>query len=225
MKSLNEAITEINSMEMEMIKDVKRLIEITIEELNNKTFDKSIYGEGKVLEEDTNDLEVQIDEKTIGAIARYQPAARDLRFLIGIMHMNKDLERMADLCINILKTAKRIFRDRVNEEIEIVSLIDMGEKVYNMFEIFNHGYIEKDVKKGYIIFGLDDEVDKIKKESIDKIKDKVKENIEYLDLGIENLLISKNYERIADNITNLAESLIYIYRGEDLRHQAVKEMS
>lgn len=225
MKNLNETITEINSMEIEMIKDVKRLIEITIEQLRNKTFDKSIYGEGKVLEDDTNDLEVSIDEKAIGAIARYQPAAKDLRLLIGIIHMNKDLERMADLCINILRTSKKIFKDRIGEEIDIVSLIDMGEKVYNMFEIFNHGYIEKDVKKGYIIFGLDDEIDEIKKESIYKIKDKVRENIEYLDLGIENLLISKNYERIADNITNLAEALIYIYRGEDLRHQSNKEMN
>jgi phosphate uptake regulator len=93
-----------------------------------------------------------------------------------------------------------------------------------MYELFVRGYIDKKVENGYMILGLDDEIDGMKRANIDTIKGKIKENIDYLEPGIQNILISKNYERIADNITNLAEALVYIHKGEDLRHKRGEEL-
>ena len=99
-------------------------------------------------------------------------------------------------------------------------IAQIGEKVVRMYELLVRGYIDKKVENGYIILGLDDEIDSMKKEHIETIKCKIQEKIEYLNCGIDNIFISKNYERIADNITNLAEALVYIHKGEDLRHSS-----
>lgn len=224
MRNLDENMNILNKMMIEMIKSAERSLDITIELLEEDDFNKSLYGEGKYLEEEINDYELKIGEKAVETIARYQPTAFDLRYIIGLIRMSIGVERIGDLCINTFKTIKREFKDKNNFDKKMVSIVEMGKKVIEMYKIFISGYIEGDYKKGYILLGLDEEIDRMKYEHVKKIKIKIKENVEHLELGIENLLISKNYERIADNITNLGESLVYIYRGEDLRHKSFEEI-
>ncbi len=218
MRNIDESVKDINQMLIEMIKSSERMLKLTLEILKGDILNKELYGEAKVLEEELNEYQIKMDEKVVETIAMYQPAAYDLRFLISVMHMNTDLERIGDLSIGTIKMIKHLFREIGENNKEIVPITQMGEKVVRMYELFVRGYIDKKVENGYIILGLDDEIDLMKKEHISAIKGKIKENIDYLDSGIENIFISKNYERIADNITNLAESLVYIHKGEDLRH-------
>lgn len=218
MRNFDENITQINQMIIEMIKNVERMINITIDELRNKAFSKELYGECKLIEEEVNDYQIAVDEKCIETIARFQPAASDLRYLVGIMHMNVDLERIGDLCSSVLKTLKRISKEKGELSKEIVPLSEMGKKVLKMYEMFVKGYIEKEYKVGYEILQMDTEIDYLKRIHSDEIEDKIKENMEYLELGIKNILIARIYERVGDNIKNLAESLVYIYQGRDLRH-------
>ncbi len=217
MQNLNASIEELNKISIEMIKDVGSMLKIMLQMLKMNNFDKALYGEGKVTEEEINDYQLKIDEKCVNIIARYQPAAINLRQVVGIMHMNVDLERIGDLCISIMKTI-RVLQKEGDGGKELVPIYKMGEKVMNMYEIFVNGYIERNIESSYIILGLDDEIDTLKREYMIAIKSKIKEKIDELELGIENLLISRNLERIGDNITNLAESLVYIFKGEDLRH-------
>ena len=224
MRKIDENVKEINQMLIEMIKRSERMLKVSIELLNGDVFNKELYGEVKVLEEELNEYQIKIDEKTVETIAMFQPAAYDLRFLISVMHMNTDLERIGDLSIGTIKMIKNLFKERGTFDREIVPIVQMGEKVVRMYELFVRGYIDKKVENGYMILGLDDEIDGMKKANIDTIKGKIKENIDYLEPGIQNILISKNYERIADNITNLAEALVYIHKGEDLRHKRGEEL-
>ncbi len=218
MRNIDESVKEINQMLIEMIKSSERMLKLTIEILKGDVLNKELYGEAKVLEEELNEYQIKIDEKVVETIAMYQPAAFDLRLLISVMHMNTDLERIGDLSIGTIKMIKHLFKEMGEINKEIVPIAQMGEKVVRMYELFVRGYIDKKVENGYIILGLDDEIDLMKKEHIEAIKCKIQENIEYLNCGIDNIFISKNYERIADNITNLAEALVYIHKGEDLRH-------
>lgn len=224
MRNIDENVKEINQMLIEMIKSSERMLKVSIELLNGDVFNKELYGEVKVLEEELNEYQIKIDEKTVETIAMFQPAAYDLRFLISVMHMNTDLERIGDLSIGTIKMIKNLFKERGTFDREIVPIVQMGEKVVRMYELFVRGYIDKKVENGYMILGLDDEIDGMKRANIDTIKGKIKENIDYLEPGIQNILISKNYERIADNITNLAEALVYIHKGEDLRHKRGEEL-
>ena len=219
MRTFDENLKELNQLVIESIRNVERMLKITIEELRGTTLNKELYGEAKVLEEDINDNERLIDEKVISIIARFQPAASDLRFVIGAMNINRELERVGDICINILKTIKRLFKEDAELKRHIVPMESLGLKVLKMYEIFIDAYVERKIENAYLILGLDDEIDQLKKEYIEKIKIKMKEDIEYLDLGIENLLISKNYEKISDEIGTMAETLVYIDRGQDLRHK------
>lgn len=218
MRTLDENMSTINQMVVEMIKDVERMINISIEELKSRTFSKEVYGEAKLIEEEINDYQVKIDEKCIETIARFQPAAFDLRFLVGVMHMNVDLERIGDLCSGILKTLKKMSKEKGDVEKEIVPLSEMGKKVLTMYEMFVKGYIEKEHQVGYEILQMDSEIDYLKRTHSDDIESKIKNNIDCLEVGIKNILIARTYERIGDNVKNLAESLVYIYQGKDLRH-------
>ena len=224
MRNIDESVKEINQMLIEMIKSSERMLKLTLEILKGDILNKELYGEAKVLEEELNEYQIKMDEKVVETIAMYQPAAYDLRFLISVMHMNTDLERIGDLSIGTIKMIKNLFKERGTFDREIVPIVQMGEKVVRMYELFVRGYIDKKVENGYMILGLDDEIDGMKKANIDTIKGKIKENIDYLEPGIQNILISKNYERIADNITNLAEALVYIHKGEDLRHKRGEEL-
>lgn len=221
MKHWNESMANLNNMIVEMIKSTRRILEITVELIKGEELNKELLGEGFYIEEDLNHFQVTIDEKVVETLARYQPTAIDLRAVISIMKINTDLERIGDHCVNINKTIRRAFNDKKDLNHQLVDIAEMGDKVINMYELFQSGYLNQKVENAYIILGLDDEIDQLKEEHIHHIKDEISANVECLDLGIENLLISRNYERIADQITNLAESLIYIYKGEDLRHKKI----
>lgn len=224
MRNIDESVKDINQMLVEMIKSSERMLKLTLEILKGDVLNKELYGEAKVLEEELNEYQIKIDEKVVESIAMYQPAAYDLRFMISVMHMNTDLERIGDLSIGTIKMIKHLFREKEEIAKEIVPIAQMGEKVVRMYELFVRGFIDKKVENGYIILGLDEEIDAMKKEYIGIIKNKIRDNPEYLDAGVENIFISKNYERIADNITNLAEALVYIHKGEDLRHRRGEEL-
>lgn len=219
MRHLDENIKELNQLVIESLRNIERMLKITIEELRSDVLNKEIYGEAKVIEEDINDNERLIDERAISIIARFQPAAGDLRLVIGAMNINRELERIGNICINTLRTIKRLFKENPELKRHIVPMEDLGLKVLKMYEIFIDAYVEHKIENAYLILGLEDEIDGLKKEYITKIKEQMKEDVEYLDLGIENLLISKNYEKIADEITSMAEILVYIAKGKDLRHK------
>lgn len=219
MSHSSENMNKLKQMTVEMIKSTKRILEVNLELIKSDEFIQALYGEGLAIEEELNQYQIKIDEKAVETIARFQPTAKDLRLIVGIMKINTDLERVGDHCINILKTIKRAFKDKGELSKEMVPINDMGEKVQNMFNLFMDGYLNEKVENGYIVLGLDSEIDEMKEKHIIMIKDSISCNVNCLELGIENLLISRNYERIADQITNLAESLIYILKGEDLRHK------
>lgn len=223
MKHWDESMNSLSYMVAEMIKNTRRALEITIELIKSEELNKELLGEGFFIEEELNHLQIKIDEKVVETIARYQPAAGDLREIISFMKINTDLERIGDHCVNINKTVRRAFEDKGEHNQQMVGLSAMGEKVMNMYNLFQTGFLSKKIENAYIILGLDDEIDQMKEEYISSIKEKITSNVECLELGIENLLISRNYERIADQITNLAESLIYIYKGEDLRHKKLAQ--
>ncbi len=153
MQNLNESIENLNKSTIEMIKNVDSMFKIMLQMLKMNNFDKKLYGEAKVIEEEINDYQLKVDEKCINIIARYQPTAKYLRNVVGIMHMNVDLERIGDLCISIMKTIK-VLQNAGDSGKEMVPIYKMGEKVMKMYEMFVTGYIEQDIDTGYKILGL-----------------------------------------------------------------------
>ena len=211
MRNLTDRIDDIKRMVSTTNQNFKRTLEIIKEMLKNSELDQVLYGEAKSIEDSINLFETNVDEEVIKTIARFQPMAINLRFLISVIKISITIERMNDLCINILKVMKH---SKNISEYEQYKLIEMLEKVENMFDLFLKSYNKEDLSYSYLIISLDEEVNAYKAAVIESIKSD--DRLERYEL--EALFISQHLERIGDSIKNLAEIVVYIYNGIDIRH-------
>ncbi|MDN5303227.1 MAG: phosphate transport system protein [Fusobacteriaceae bacterium] len=224
MRNLNQTLDVINEKTVEMIKKSIRGVEIIDIILKKGEFDKSLYGESKLLEEDCDDLELVLDEMVVETIARFQPAAGDLRYLVGVLQIVTDLERISDLNTGILKLIKRSVRDEnmINDKV-LKILSEMSGKVLKIFRTFELAFIEKKIENTYFVFGLDDEVDELRDNCIREVEEIVKEDINFISKASKVIVVAQKFKRIADIIQNLSENYVYIRKGDVLKHQTMGE--
>ncbi|WP_028857108.1 phosphate signaling complex PhoU family protein [Psychrilyobacter atlanticus] len=217
MKNLHERIDELTKEFIEMFKNVDRLFKINMEMLEKRVFIQSLYGEAKVVEDRINSCEVKIKEDSIQAIARFQPAARDLRALLTFIDCVKMLERMGDLLKNNLKLMRKLHKHGNGAKEHLYIIEEMAKKVNDIFETYMKAFIEKDEKKIYILLASDEEIDEMRVEVVNEIIDFMKESPENIVGGSIILLLSKKFERLSDKIMQLGKGLIYTMSGENLR--------
>lgn len=216
MRNLDERMEDIRTLVSEALKNCKRTMTIIKIILNSGNFDRALYGEAKSIEENMNHAELKIDEEVIKTIARFQPMAINLRFLIGVIKIGNATERINDLSLNILKVLKHSNNIKAYEK---QNLIEMHAKVEQMFDLFLKCYYEEELNYAYLILSLDDEVNGFKTSVIEATKailtdQTIEKDTDYLGA----LFISQHLERIGDTIKNLAEIVIYVYNGVDIRH-------
>ena len=222
MRNLEERLDDIKAIVSETLKDCKRSLDVVGIIMEKGNFDDSLYGEVKSIEDRINHFELQIDDEVVKTIARFQPFAINLRFLIGVAKFSSQLERMSDLTLNILKVLKH---SKNIEAYRGLNLIEMHAKVNHMFELFLKTYYQEELSYAYLILTLDEEVNSFKTQVIEATKASLRAStIEERELdNLEALFISQHLERIGDTIKNLAEIAIYIYNGVDIRHNFVED--
>lgn len=223
MKNLHERIDELTEQFIEMFKNVDRLMKINMEMLEKRVFIQSLYGEAKVVEDRINAFEVKIREKSIQAIARFQPAARDLRALLTFIDCVKMLERMGDLLKNNLKLMRKLHKHGNGAKEYLYIIEEMAKKVNDIFETYMTAFIERNEKKIYILLGSDEEIDEMRIEVVNEIINFMKESPENIVGGSIILLLSKKFERLSDKIMQLGKGLIYTMSGENLRKQELEK--
>ena len=163
-----------------------------------------------------DEMEVEIEEDCLKVLALYQPVAIDLRFLIAVIKINNDLERIGDQAVNIAeRVAVTAKRDPVDFFFDYAV---MGEKAQTMLKMSLESLINMDDDLAFKVVTLDDEVDQIKEDAYDRIKKAVKEHPDKTGYLINLFLISRHLERLADHATNIAEEVIYLIEGEIIRH-------
>jgi phosphate transport system protein len=143
--------------------------------------------------------------------------AIDLRFIIAVIKINNDLERIGDQAVNI---AERLITITKSERLPEVyfDYSTMGLKAQEMLRLSLESLINMDLDEAYKVVTKDDEVDRIKHEAYDRIKSAMAENPDKIGYLINLLLISRHLERLADHTTNIAEEVIYLIEGEIIRH-------
>lgn len=222
MINLEESLVEINERVINMIRKTSRAIEVLALTLDLEKFDKYLYGESKLIEEECDELEISIEEEATIALVRYQPAAGDLRYILGIMKIIMDLERISDLSTGIMRLVKSVYK--CENKCELVEpLRRMSKKIKTIFEIFERSFIEKNMTNSYLVLGLDDEIDEIRDEVYNETGKKIEGNIELINAGLKVVAIAQKFERMADLIQNLAEINIYISKGDILKHKGIEE--
>ncbi len=165
-------------------------------------------------------LEIEIEEECLQIIAMYQPLAKDLRFIIGILKMNNDLERIGDLAVNIVRKVI-IFSDQetsLSQQGTFFYLPEMIDEALNMLNKSIESFIKRDPDLAREVCGLDDKVDHLKREMKVVVLNKMKESPEEIEQLTGILRNSNHLERIADLSTNIAEDVIYLVEGDIIRH-------
>ena len=161
-------------------------------------------------------LEIEIDEVCHSLIGRKQPTASDLRFLVAVMKINSDLERIGDSAVNIAQSV-----EQVNEQPPLKPYIDlprMSQLVQDMVRQSLDAFVRKDAALATAVCRADDEVDGLYKQLFRELLTYMIEDPKTVSRALHLLLISRNLERIADHATNIAEDVVYYVEGRDIRH-------
>ena len=165
-----------------------------------------------------DEMEVEIEEECLKILALHQPVAVDLRFLIAVIKINNDLERIGDQAVNIAERVDVIAKRDLSEF--FFDYTAMGEKVQDMLKMSLDALVNMDYDTAYSVVMRDDEVDQIKSDAYDRIKQAMSSHPDKIGYLINLLLISRHLERLADHATNIAEEVIYLIEGEIVRHAA-----
>ncbi|MGV3024794.1 phosphate signaling complex protein PhoU [Clostridium thermobutyricum] len=168
----------------------------------------------EIMEKDNeiDDLQKEIEEECIKFIATEQPLAKDLRRVFTASKIVTDLERMADLTVDICKIiSNNDFKEFIEEA---NSVWEMEKEIKNMLHLSMEAYLERDTRSAYDICKLDDNIDLYYKEVFKNTLKYVKNNENKITLGTQILFISKYLERMGDHITNICEWIIFSKTGE-----------
>jgi phosphate transport system protein len=165
-----------------------------------------------------DETEVAIEEECLKVLALHQPVAIDLRFIVAIMKINNDLERMGDLAVNIAERAM-FLATREKPDIPL-DLPLMAEKTKAMMKKSLDSLMKQDARLAYEVLAADDEIDAMNRQMYGEIQNAIRRRPDQLESFIHLLSCSRHLERIADHATNIAEDVIYMIEGAIVRHRA-----
>ena len=167
--------------------------------------------------------EVLIEEECLKVLALHQPVARDLRFVVAVLKMNNDLERMGDYAMNI---AERVLYLADKGQVPVPpQMFEMTEKVKNMVRRALDSLVESDPTLARAVCLSDDEVDNLHRELYGLILNEIRANVEELEKWSQLLSVIRYLERIADLATNIAQDVIYMVEGDVVRHKVLNPQS
>jgi len=172
-------------------------------------------------EKEVNHIEVEIDERISQLIARNQPTAVDLRFLLSVSKMLTDMERCGDEADKIAKVARRLYEADAGYT-PVVELRHMASHVTGMLRDVLDAFARADPPHAAKVVRDDKEVDKEWKGALRHIITYMIEDPRTISRSIDLIFIARSLERIGDHAKNMAERVIYMVRGDDVRHTGVK---
>jgi len=164
-----------------------------------------------------NAAERSMDEMAYELMAMEQPMAIDLRFLLAVIKINGDLERIGDQSVNIAERASELLRMPAAEL--PVNMHQMGELTEKMIRFALQSLLDGDPGMARSVLTMDDDVDQMNRDVHQAMIAVIREHPEWTEQALNTIIISRNLERIADHATNIAEDVIFWIRGADVRHQ------
>jgi len=174
---------------------------------------------GRLVYEADNELdqmEIDVEEEALKTLALYQPVASDLRFIIAVIKLNSDLERIGDLSTNITGTISGFaeYPDLVISE----NIFKMARLSEQMVHDAITALIELDMQTAEQVCAADEQVDTLHRNMIDYVQGKIRSDNDNIHFYMLHMAVSRYLERIADHATNIAEDVMYLVSGKIQRH-------
>ena len=216
MPHFQEELTQLKSRLLVMGGQVEEMVSDAVRALverDNNLAEKIIRDD-----EIINKLHLEIDERCFKLLALHQPMASDLRMIVSSVRINSDLERVGDFAVNIAEAALRYLRSpSVKPLIDIPKMADIAR---GMLRDSLNAFVSQDAKLAQETLDKDDQLDELNGRVFSDLLDHIVVQPDSTKLALELILISRHLERIGDHATNIAEGVIFIVSGLDVRHHA-----
>ncbi len=159
----------------------------------------------------------ELDEMAYELLAKEQPMAIDLRFILAVIKINGDLERIGDQSMSISRRTKEILgADGVELPVDFAA---MGEFAGQMIRTALQALLDGDARLADSVREMDDEIDRMNRRAHNDLLKLIEDEPRYTHQAMNGILVAKNLERIADHASNIATDVIFWIRGADVRHQ------
>ncbi len=184
-------------------------------------YDRNLASSVVDYDEEIDQKEIEIEEECLKVLALHQPVAADLRFIVSILKINSDLERIGDLATNV---AERSLYLSDYPDIKIPQQIfDMAKPVQLMIKEALDSLVNKNAELAEQVIGSDHEVDEIHRQMYHIIHGFLANDAYHQPQWLQVLAISRYLERMADHATNIAEDVIYMIDGDIVRHTSISD--
>jgi phosphate transport system protein len=198
--------------------DVIRLAALTTEAIAGGTealLDGDLNAAERVIENDDeiDDLTHSIEDRTFLLLARQQPLANDLRFLVTVMRVGHELERSADLMVNVAKTTRRLYPHQLDPKLRGI-IARMGSQASNQTRVAIDAFADADPSWAAALADMDDSMDELTKSLFRHILASDSSDEAAVLLAVQMALVGRHYERIADHAVTIAERVGFMVTGE-----------
>lgn len=175
--------------------------------------EKVIAGDSQV-----DEMEIDVEEECLQTLALYQPVAQDLRFVVAVLKINNDLERIADLAVNIAEQTRYLGRQS-GVDLSHFQIFNTARLVRSMLKQSLDALVNLNPQQAQAVRVMDDEVDNAHRQTFALVRRALQQSAGPVEALINLLSISRQLERIADHCVNVAEDVIYMAQGQITRHQ------
>ncbi len=213
-QNFHQQLDELKAQLLRMAHQVDRSFGDSIEAYRTADLDLSQRVIGAEVQ--INMMEREIDRLAIDLLALEQPTAIDLRFILSIMRINSDLERVGDQSVSIATRVHELLSSQpYTFEVNIPLLASHARE---MFTMAMRAFTDGDADLANSVLALDDEVDSMNAEAFTSLSQLIANHPELAPQAMNMLIVARNIERVADHATNIAEDVIFWRRGDDVRH-------
>jgi len=187
-------------------------------ERNDELIEDVISGDSRI-----NELQIVVDDRCFTMLALYQPVAIDLRTIVSALRISADLERVGDLAVNIGETARQYVSHAPVKP--LIDLPRMGELALKMLREALDAFLSRDVAVARTVLRQDEWLDALRNQVVRELLTYMLGNHRTIEPAIDLILISRHLERVGDHATNIAEDVIFIIEGRDVRHRSAGPMA
>lgn len=213
-RQVDAQMDELKKMILSMGGHVEKALEIAIQALIERNPNR--FNQVHEIEDQINADHIHVDEACLQFMAKQGPKARDLRLIFSMVKINADLERMGDQCVNIAFTGKDFLNNGGAYSLQLIE--EMSTIVRRMVKESLDSFVREDVELSKKILLMDDEVDTRKQRVFQDLSAEIKKNPSSVESALDLILIARNLERLGDHATNIAEDVIFVSTGKDIRH-------
>jgi phosphate transport system protein len=220
MKKFERELEAMEKRIVEMAELTRSMVSMATDAVKDRAHDVS--EEIARIEIQLNDMQTEIDQEAVRMMTVYGPVASNLRYLLGCTHVTSHLERMGDQVVNICESLRMMTPDSEQHPV-LPSLKKMADQVTRMVDDAMDAYFERDAKKAQTTRTHDDMVDAMNDQIVKELlTDDVLRNVlsgaENIADAVAQILLARHLERIADQATNICKEVIYMVRGDYVRH-------